>query len=146
MIANQLHELSYRDCRALLDAESVGRCAVSTPDGPHIVPVNYWADGGSVFLRTAPYTVLGRYAAGSIGAFEIDGFSAPERLGWSVVARGRISPVTEADALEALRVEGRVEAWAPGVRPMFLRLDYTELTGRRIGPVPTADDRGVCHG
>ena len=38
------YDLSRDDCSRLLKAGVAGRVAIGTPDGPHIVPVNYAVD------------------------------------------------------------------------------------------------------
>jgi hypothetical protein len=66
----QSFEIPPDECRELLDAGLVGRVAVSTPMGPHIVPVNYAVVDDCIVLRTSPYSVLGSHARGAILALE----------------------------------------------------------------------------
>ena len=73
----------------MLMAGLVGRVAMCTPMGPHIVPVNYSVLDDTVIVRTTPYSVLGSHARGSILALEVDHFEYERHHGWSVVARGR---------------------------------------------------------
>ena len=61
---NEPFDLSPDECRELLCAGLVGRIAMCTPVGPHIVPVNYGVVDDSVVLRTSPYSVLGTHARG----------------------------------------------------------------------------------
>ena len=65
------HDLSRDDCSRLLRAGVAGRVALGTPDGPHIIPVNYAVDAGehgnereSVLVRTTAYSLLGTYGRG----------------------------------------------------------------------------------
>ena len=129
----ELQELSNRDCLALLCSGVAGRVAVSTPTGPHIVPVNYSVVDGAIVVRTAPYSLLGTYGRDSMLAFEIDGFDAVNHRGWSVQARGRVEAVTDREELAAIREVAEPQPWAGGGRPLFLRLRWTELTGRKLG-------------
>lgn len=129
-----LRELSYHDCERLLQAGVAGRAAVCTPAGPHIVPVNYWWLDRSVVLRTTPYSTLGTYGRGAVLAFEVDHFDPATQHGWSVVARGRAESVTDQMELNELREASRAGSWAEGTRNLYLRLRYTELTGRQLGP------------
>ena len=69
---NEPFELSTDECRELLSAGLVGRVAVCTPVGPHVVPVNYAVVDDDVVIRTSPYSVLGSHARGSILALEVD--------------------------------------------------------------------------
>jgi uncharacterized protein len=126
-------ELSSRECLELLSAGLVGRVAVCTPVGPHIVPVNYSVVDDSVIVRTTPYSVLGTHARGSILALEVDQFDYERRHGWSVVARGRADLVTGASELEEIKARWQPNAWAAGTRNLFLRVRWSELTGRRLG-------------
>ncbi|MGH3363728.1 MAG: pyridoxamine 5'-phosphate oxidase family protein, partial [Nocardioidaceae bacterium] len=59
MRMGSLRELSVDECVELLSANVVGRAAICTPSGPHVVPVNYAVDGDSIVFRTTPYSVLG---------------------------------------------------------------------------------------
>lgn len=126
-------EMSEEQCRELLGAGLVGRVAMCTPVGPHIVPVNYSVVDDSVILRTTPYSILGTQARGSILALEVDEFDYELQRGWSVVARGRAEPITAADELHDIRRSWEPNAWADGQRNLFLRLQWSELTGRRLG-------------
>jgi len=131
-MANRIRELGYGECQTLLGLGIIGRAAVMTPDGPHIVPVNYWTVRESVIMRTTPYSVLGRYANDAVIAFEVDSLDAARNSGWSVVARGRAEAVTDAKELSDLCEEITSEPWAPGARSMYLRLAYAELSGRSL--------------
>ena len=126
-------ELSTDQCERLLRAGVAGRVAVSSPDGPHLVPVNYSVVGESIVIRTSPYSVLGTYGRGSRLAFEVDFFDHERWRGWSVVARGRADVVTDPADLERIRATWEPHPWAAGSRPLFLRLRWSELTGRQLG-------------
>jgi nitroimidazol reductase NimA-like FMN-containing flavoprotein (pyridoxamine 5'-phosphate oxidase superfamily) len=131
--AGEPFELSSEECRQLLSAGLVGRVAVCTPVGPHIVPVNYTVVDDSAIVRTTPYSVLGSQARGSILALEVDQFDYERRHGWSVVARGRADVITELGELEEIKTQWQPHAWAAGSRNLFLRVRWNELTGRRLG-------------
>jgi nitroimidazol reductase NimA-like FMN-containing flavoprotein (pyridoxamine 5'-phosphate oxidase superfamily) len=126
-------DLSAEECRELLSAGLVGRVAVCTPLGPHIVPVNYAVVDDAVVLRTSPYSILGSHARGTILAVEIDQFDYESQKGWSVMARGRAEAVTGAEDLNHIRNVCDPQAWAAGQRNLYLRIRWSELTGRRLG-------------
>jgi nitroimidazol reductase NimA-like FMN-containing flavoprotein (pyridoxamine 5'-phosphate oxidase superfamily) len=126
-------ELSDEQCRELLGAGLVGRVALCTPVGPHVVPVNYAVVDDSVVLRTTPYSILGTQAPGAMLAFEVDQLDYELQRGWSVVARGRAEAITGADELHQIRRAWEPNAWADGSRNLFLRLRWSELSGRRLG-------------
>ena len=126
-------ELSVADCEALLRSGVAGRVAISTPMGPHIVPVNYSVVGDAIIVRTSPYSLLGTYARDTLLAFEIDGFDPGRERGWSVQARGRVEFVSDRADLELIREVSEPQPWAGGARSLYLRLRWTELSGRQLG-------------
>lgn len=130
---NEPIELSPDECRELLGAGLVGRVAICTPVGPHIVPVNYAVVDESVVLRTSPYSLLGGHAHGTILALEVDQFDYERQHGWSVVVRGRAEAVTGAEELTHIRTVWEPRAWAGGQRNLYLRIRWSELAGRRLG-------------
>lgn len=130
---NEPYDLSPEECRELLSAGLVGRVAVCTPVGPHIVPVNYAVVDDSVVLRTSPYSVLGSHARGTILAVEIDQFDYERQHGWSVVVRGRAEAVTSAEDLSRIKQVWEPRTWASGQRNLYLRIPWTEVSGRRLG-------------
>ena len=133
-------EMSTEECQRLLRAGSVGRVAVSTPVGPHIVPVNYLVSEDAVIFRTSPYSVLGSHARNSLVAFEIDHLDPGQDHSWSVVVRGRCEFIDDPRDLETPGETKRPTAWAAGSRNLFLRLPLTEVTGRSLagGRAPLA--------
>lgn len=126
-------DLTREQCVQLLNAGVTGRVAVSAPDGPHIVPVNYSVVGEAIVLRTTPYSVLGTHARGSMLAFEVDGVDHERWRGWSVVARGRAEAVTDPLELERIQETWQPRPWAAGNRILYLRIPWTEVSGRQIG-------------
>ncbi|WP_169834687.1 pyridoxamine 5'-phosphate oxidase family protein [Nocardioides dokdonensis] len=126
-------ELSESECEALLRAGLVGRVAISTPDGPHIVPVNYAVVESRIILRTTPYSVLGSNARGAVLAFEVDGFDHERQRGWSVVARGRSEVISDAADLEVVRKVWEPRPWAAGTRSLYVAIGWTQISGRRLG-------------
>lgn len=126
-------ELQRQDCEALLRSGVVGRVAVSTPSGPHIVPLNYSVVGDAIILRTSPYSLLGTYGRNTLLAFEVDYFDHVQQHGWSVLARGRAEVVTASAELDHIRTIWPPRPWVGGARNLHLRLPWTDLSGRRIG-------------
>lgn len=126
-------DLSPEQCERLVRSGVTGRIALSTPDGPHIVPVNYSVVGEAIIVRTSPYSVLGTHGRGSVLAFEIDFFDHERWRGWSVSARGRADVVTDPLELDQIRSSWEPRPWASGSRNLYLRLRWSELTGRQIG-------------
>ena len=126
-------ELSREESESLLRLGVVGRVAVTTPDGPVIVPVNYAVVDDAVILRTTPYSVLGRHARDALVAFEVDRLDQDQQHGWSVLARGRAEAVTDPGELDRIEATCAPRPWAAGNRALFLRIAWTEVTGRKLG-------------
>ena len=126
-------DLTRAECEQLLRTGVGGRIALSAPDGPHIVPVNYSVVDDAIIVRTSPYSVLGTYGRDSMLAFEVDQFDDERQRGWSVVVRGRGEVVNDADELDHIRATSEPRPWAAGARTLHVRVRWTEITGRRIG-------------
>jgi len=126
-------ELSAQQCEALLRGGVVGRVAFSTPTGPHMVPVNYTVVDDAIVVRTSPYSLLGTHARNTMVAFGVDRFDHELERGWSVQARGRMEVVTDHRELDRIREVADPSPWATGVRALYLRLHWTELSGRQLG-------------
>ncbi|MFD9131068.1 pyridoxamine 5'-phosphate oxidase family protein [Streptomyces bottropensis] len=129
----RLRELGPDECRALLSTHGVGRVAVSTAEGPAVVPVNYEVVDDTIAFRTAPESVPAA-AVGSEVAFEVDHVDEAMSQGWSVLAVGPARVVTEPDAVRRPADRARTTPWAGGEREMWVSIRPRRLTGRRISP------------
>jgi nitroimidazol reductase NimA-like FMN-containing flavoprotein (pyridoxamine 5'-phosphate oxidase superfamily) len=127
------HEFDRAECLTLLRAGVTGRVAVSTPTGPHILPVNYSVRDEATLVRTTAYSLLGTYGRGSVVAFEIDQFDHENHRGWSVLVRGRAESVDDAEELAEIQRTWGPRPWASGQRNLMLRIPWTEISGRRLG-------------
>jgi len=122
-----LVDLPTQECWRLLISRPVGRLAWSGPHGPTVVPVNFTVDGQHVLIRTKAYSEAARECNDTMVAFQVDSFDEQAREGWSVLVRGRArfehqSPTTDGDP----------DVWVDGPRSLRLRIETTEVTGRRI--------------
>ena len=135
----EVRELSYAECRALLIREQTGRVAVATPDGPHIVPLNYSVVDEAIIFRTTPFSMLATYGRNAKLAFEVDRTREPRKVGWSVVARGRADVVLDPEELSHIRQIWPPDPWADGPRHLHIRLSWKELTGRSLGGAAQLD-------
>lgn len=126
-----LDELTADESRALLSDHGIGRVAVTTPDGPAILPVNYDVVDGAVVFRTAPGAAPS-LAAGTEVAFEVDRIDEALSEGWSVLVVGPAAFVTSADTVHLLEERAHSDPWAGGLRNVWLRIDPATVTGRRI--------------
>ncbi|MGY4742281.1 DUF1918 domain-containing protein [Streptomyces sp. ATMOS53] len=128
----RLQDLGPDECRALLSTHGVGRVAVSAPDGrPAVVPVNYEVVDDAIAFRTAPDS-LPAAAVGREVAFEVDHVDDALSRGWSVLAVGPASVVTEPDAVRGLTERAHTTPWSGSEREMWVSIRPTSLTGRRI--------------
>ncbi|AVZ77834.1 XRE family transcriptional regulator [Streptomyces lunaelactis] len=129
----QLRDLSPDECRARLSTHGLGRVAVSTPDGPAVVPVNYEVIDDAIAFRTAPDSTPAA-AVGTDVAFEVDHVDEAMSQGWSVLVVGPARVATEPDAVRRLADRAHTKPWAGGEREMWVLIQPTRLTGRRISP------------
>ncbi|MFF7966566.1 pyridoxamine 5'-phosphate oxidase family protein [Streptomyces sp. NPDC007903] len=130
----RLRNLGPDECRSLLSTHGVGRIAVSGRDGhPAVVPVNYDVIDDAIVFRTAPGSVPAA-AAGTEVAFEVDRLDEAMSRGWSVLAVGPASMVTDTDTMRKLARHTHTRPWAGGERDMWMSIRPTSLTGRRITP------------
>lgn len=126
-----LDELTTTECRALLSDHGIGRVAVTTADGPAILPVNYDIVDGAVVFRTAPGAAPS-LAAGTDVAFEVDRIDEALSEGWSVLVVGPAAFITSADTVQLLEERAHSDPWAGGPRHVWLRIEPETVTGRRI--------------
>ncbi|MCX4510642.1 DUF1918 domain-containing protein [Streptomyces sp. NBC_01619] len=129
----QLRSLSPDECRARLSTHGVGRVAVTTPEGPAVVPVNYEVIDDAIAFRTAPDSAPAA-AVGTDIAFEVDHLDETASQGWSVLVVGHAQHVTEPDAVRRLAEGAHTKPWAGGEREMWVSIQPQRLTGRSISP------------
>lgn len=130
---SELAVLSESECLERLTAGVVGRVALCGPEGPQVFPVNYTVHDGSVIFRTTAYSVLGALAWQTRLAFEIDHLDEESRSGWSIVAAGPGSRIDTGPERDEIVRHWNPHPWAAGTRPMYVRLRWESLTGRRVG-------------
>jgi nitroimidazol reductase NimA-like FMN-containing flavoprotein (pyridoxamine 5'-phosphate oxidase superfamily) len=126
-----LQELDETTCLLLLGRHTTGRLAVVHDGRPLIFPVTYRRSGRTLVFRSDEGTKLDAVTHGSPVAFEVDELDNRTHQGWSVVVTGTAEEVTEPAELDAVR-KLRLEPWAPGVKPHFVRITPETITGRRI--------------
>ncbi|MFJ6835820.1 helix-turn-helix domain-containing protein [Streptomyces sp. NPDC091209] len=129
--APRFTHLSSAECADLMARHGVGRLAVSTSEGPAIVPVNYSVIDTAIVFRTAEGATPS-LAAGSQVAFEVDRIDDAFSQGWSVLVRGRARTVTDPAETRLLAEEAYSAPWAGGRRDVWVRIEPQSVTGRRI--------------
>jgi nitroimidazol reductase NimA-like FMN-containing flavoprotein (pyridoxamine 5'-phosphate oxidase superfamily) len=140
---NGLELLAPDECRLLLGRGGVGRVGVTIGALPAIFPVNYAVLGEDIVFLTGAGTKLKAAVDRSVVAFQVDEFDSAR--GWSVLAVGVATEVTDPAELDAVRALGLVP-FAGGERSHFVRIRPEFMSGRRIGglspsAVPAGDAR-----
>ncbi|MDH3680121.1 MAG: pyridoxamine 5'-phosphate oxidase family protein [Acidimicrobiia bacterium] len=131
-ITSQMGVLSDEQCVALLESTPIGRIGFLAGDQPLVMPVNYAWEDSSVVFRSLEGQKQAAAAEGQNVCFEVDHWDAAERTGWSILVKGRAREVTGWAEKEALEQIGLVP-WAHDTwRPMWIRIEPTEITGRVV--------------
>ncbi|MCX4649953.1 pyridoxamine 5'-phosphate oxidase family protein [Streptomyces sp. NBC_01446] len=128
---SELVTLSPEECRRLLSTHGIGRVAVFTPEGPAVVPVNYVVAGDDIAFRTSGEALLIR-AAGTEVAFEVDHIDDAMKQGWSVLAVGELTGVTDGESIRRLETTARSLPWAGGNRTHWMSVTPVRVSGRRV--------------
>ncbi|MBV9192797.1 MAG: pyridoxamine 5'-phosphate oxidase family protein [Solirubrobacterales bacterium] len=142
--AGETRELARDECLRLLAEHSFGRLAVSAGDGaPVIRPVNYSFDDASksVVFRTSAGSKFHALVRAAHAAFEIDGVDEGAGTGWSVIISGVAEEVTQGSEIRRLDAL-RLQSWAPGEKPRWLRIRAWTVSGRRV-VLPERAPRGA---
>lgn len=138
-------DIGRQACERLLRAGVIGRVALSTPEGPHIVPVNYAVVDDTIVVRTSAYSVLGTYGHNAMLAFEVDHVDHERQCGWSVVARGRCWAELDPDQVATIRQGWELRPWASGNRNLYLRMRWESISGRALGDDWTRHRESSAH-
>ena len=129
---NTLAPIAEHECEHLLRAAVLGRIVLPTPGRTEVFPVNNAVMGNAIVVRTAPGSLLDRYADGAEILLEVDEVDHERWHGWSVVARGRGERVEESELTSDERGSPGPPSWVPG-REICIRIHWREVTGRKLG-------------
>jgi uncharacterized protein len=129
--ADRLELLDRQECFELLADVEVGRLGFVVDGQPRIEPVNYRLVDGDVVFMSRPGAKLDAAVHGQRVAFEIDAVEEWARAGWSVLAVGVASVVSDPVQLADLAAQG-AEAWAPTSELSVVRIAVADVTGRRV--------------
>ncbi len=134
----QMEELSRAESLRLLGTVAFGRVGFTIRGLQAIRPVNHLMDGERVIIRTREWSDLMAIASGqgATVAYEGDDIDTDRHVGWSVIVRGPVRVVSEAD--EAARYMERLSSWAPGRRDNILFIQPEFVSGIRLVE-PAAD-------
>lgn len=127
-----LVDLDPQECVTRLAEAPWVRIGFLADGAPTVLPINVLLHEDAIFFRTAPGSKLGTAAASGTVAVEADGGDADTRIGWSVLARGEASIVTDPATEQALFALP-FEPWAlPDDNFFWVRIDVESVSGRRI--------------
>jgi uncharacterized protein len=141
-MSRTLKELSWDECFALLEQESVGRLIYVDDMGPAAVPVNYAVAGQSIVFRSQDGSKV-RGLRDHAVAFEVDHIDDSSRSGWSVLVRGTGEEVEMERVPDLLRpINDDVPLPAKrGVHRVWVVISPTRVTGRRLADMASENDR-----
>ncbi|HEV7182896.1 MAG: pyridoxamine 5'-phosphate oxidase family protein [Actinomycetales bacterium] len=131
-----VRDLDIDECWAKLTENSLGRLATDVGGEVEIFPVNYFADGSTLLIRTAPGTKLLALTVHDQVAFETDANTAD--IAWSVIVKGRARRLeAQAEIDEADRAP--LTPWIPTLKYRYVRIEPTTITGRTFMRLPEPD-------
>ncbi|HEX7100920.1 MAG TPA: pyridoxamine 5'-phosphate oxidase family protein [Acidimicrobiia bacterium] len=127
-----LEVLTPEECDRLLEETPIGRVAFLHAGEPQILPVNYRYVEGSIVIRTSIGSKMDVAEMQGRFAFEIDDWDTDTETGWSVLAHGIATVVTDEDEVARLSALG-LRPWAEEkTGDLWIRLILDDVTGRRI--------------
>lgn len=115
----------------LLAREPVGRIALTSAALPVVLPVNFTTIDDTIVFASDPGLKLEAARAGQVGCLEVDGYDVIDHSGWSVLATGRLSEITDPDRLTMAR-RLPLSPWALSDPQHYVELSIELLSGRRI--------------
>lgn len=131
-LPGDLVALEPAECIELLEAAPWVRIGFVHEGEPTVLPINIVLHREAIYFKTAAGSKLGTAAATGAVAVEADGGDADARVGWSVVAQGTASIVTDEELEQALLALA-FEPWAiPDNKPFWIQVEVTSISGRRI--------------
>ncbi|MFB0631027.1 pyridoxamine 5'-phosphate oxidase family protein [Streptomyces sp. AB3(2024)] len=130
-----LEELTADEALALLGAAELGRIVFTRHALPAVRPVNHLLDAGDIVVRLQDGPALAalladREGAGVVVAYEADDIDPATRLGWSVVATGYATAVT--DPAETERLARLLRPWVEGTASGAVRIRPDLIKGFRL--------------
>ncbi|WP_144791183.1 pyridoxamine 5'-phosphate oxidase family protein [Kocuria palustris] len=122
-------QLTDDECWDLLEESRFGRLGTRDGDEIEITPVNFIADGGKIFFRSARGSKLLRLTLYSQVAFEIDHVAGGRA--WSVIVRGHARTLTAPEDLVRFERLG-LRPWLDTEKLEIVEIEPYRLTGRRF--------------
>lgn len=124
--------LDAAECDRLLTDTPVGRVSFLGDGEPQILPVNYRYRGNAIVIRTTVGSKMDAAEMHNRFAFEIDGWDADGRTGWSVVVHGHGRVVEDEAEIAELERLG-LEPWTKNRGgDLWIEILVDDITGRRV--------------
>lgn len=135
MGARRAEELDAGEALHLLGTVEVGRVVFTHHALPAVRPVNHVIEEGDIVIRVQDDSALqalfaAQDGAGVVVAYEADDIDPGEHLGWSVVATGYATAVTDPADLE--RYARLLQPWTGGAASGAIRIRPHLVTGFRL--------------
>jgi nitroimidazol reductase NimA-like FMN-containing flavoprotein (pyridoxamine 5'-phosphate oxidase superfamily) len=129
-MAEPMDVLSADESWNLLSSMTLGRLVTCVEGFPEIFPVNFVVQRRTVLFRTAEFaTKLFTVVMNAHVVFEADDHGVSE--GWSVIVKG-IAHVVHSGAEIEEAERAQLLPWTAGLKPRYVRIDPTEISGRRF--------------
>lgn len=125
-----LEALSTADCRRLLRSVPIGRLAFTIAALPTIQPVHFAVRDDELLIPARRGGSVAVASRGSVVAFEVDGYEATTRTGWSVTLVGPARVLTDAVEVARLHRAG-LEPWAPE-HACVVTVHIARISGRQL--------------
>lgn len=130
-----MEELDADEALRLLGTVGLGRIVFTHHALPAVRPVNHVLDAGDIIVRVQDRSTLTallatRQGSGVVVAYEADDIDPVEHLGWSVVATGYATAVTDPDEID--RYVRLLRRWAAGSASGAIRIRPDLVTGFRL--------------
>ncbi|MEE9416018.1 MAG: pyridoxamine 5'-phosphate oxidase family protein [Acidimicrobiales bacterium] len=129
-VESRMGVIDEGDCVELIKSTPIGRIGFMSEGSPLVLPVNFAWHDGAIFFRTLEGQKLAAASTGQLVCFEVDHWDETERSGWSVVLRGAACEVTDWAEKEQLEQIGLVPWSKAKWRPLWVRVEPAEITGR----------------
>ncbi|MFE2476073.1 pyridoxamine 5'-phosphate oxidase family protein [Streptomyces sp. NPDC059389] len=131
-------ELGTKEALRLLGTVGLGRVVFTRRALPAVLPVNHLLDDGDIIVSVQEGSTLEALLTAPnspdvVVAYEADSIDPDTRLGWSVVATGHASAVT--DQTELNRYAQRLKSWADAPPSGAVRIKPGVVTGFRLRAV-----------
>ncbi|MEP6843005.1 MAG: pyridoxamine 5'-phosphate oxidase family protein [Pseudolysinimonas sp.] len=129
--ANDTVELDDAACWRLLGGTGIGRIAIAVDDGVDIFPIDYLANDGRIYFRSAPGRKIVELTNSPRIAFEADDRTMLAR--WSVVVRGTVQRLNSDAKIASSGIQS-LTSWQPGDKFNYFEIRPEQVSGRFIRP------------